>query len=316
MSEDVELPQSMLAARVERFGGPEVVEAQHIPVPKPRSGDVLIKVAAAGVGPWDALVRSGRSGLPQALPLTLGADLSGTVVDAGDSGFAKGTPVFGVTNTQFVGAQAEYAIAEAGRIVEKPVDLSFIAAAAFPVVAVTASTMLFELGRLELGQRVLIHGAAGSVGSLAVQLARRAGAEVVATCFSADVETVRALGADEIIDVTARPFVGAAKYADLVIDTVGGTTQRASFDVLIPGGRIVSSVSEPDQALADRAHVKASFFIVDVTRERLEVVVPTLPGLRLAVGELLPLAQVRRAHEMLAGSPHRPGKIVLTAGVN
>ena len=312
----IDLPSDMLAARIAATGGIEVIDIARLPVPRPGPGEVLVKVAAAGVGPWDALIRSGRSGMPQALPLTLGSDLAGTVLDPGGSDFAVGEAVFGVTNARFVGAQAEYAVAEANRIAVKAAALSFTEAAAIPVVAVTASTMLFEYGGLQLGQRVLIHGGAGSVGSLAVQFAKRAGAYVLATCFAKDVELVRSLGADEVIDVSAGSFVGAAKYADLVIDTVGGVTQTASFDIVVPGGRLISSVSEPDAALAEARHIQAKWFIVDVTRARLEAVAQLFRDrhIRILIGEVLQLDQIRLAHEMLAGKPHRPGKIVIAFG--
>lgn len=307
------IPRDMLAARIEKFGGVEVIEVARVAVPKPGAGEVLVKVHAAGVGPWDALVRANAGGLPQPLPLTLGSDLAGIVVDAGDSRFRPGDAVFGVANARFTGAQAEYAVAEAARIARKPPSLSFVAAAAVPVVAVTAWSMLFDLGALQLGQRVLIHGGAGSVGSLAVQFARRAGAHVIATCFSRDVALVRALGADEVIDVGTTPFAGAVKFADLVVDTVGGVTQAASFDILVPGGRLISSVSQPDAALAREHHVQAKYFIVDVTRARLETIAGVLAEgeTRILVGEVLGLDQIRLAHEMLAGKPHRRGKIVI-----
>lgn len=310
------VPNMMTAVTVERFGGIEAMRVASIPTPRPRGGEVLLQVEAAGVGPWDALVRSGKSGVAQTLPLVLGADVAGVVVDPGDSEFVLGDLVFGVTNASFTGAQAEYALAEARRLTRKPAGLSFLEAGAAPVIAVTAASMLFELGELKLGQRVLIHGGAGSVGSLAVQLAKRAGAQVIATAFAVDVSRVKSLGADEVININETPFVGAVKYADLVIDTVGGVTQTASFDVLVPGGRLVSSVSQPDAALATERHVKATWFIVDVTRERLEAVLPFLddPRTELLIGEVLPLKEVAIAHEMLAGRPHRAGKIVLRVG--
>lgn len=310
---DEDLPTKMLAARIERFGGIEVIDIARSPMPRPGAGEVLLKVAAAGIGPWDALVRTGKSGLPQPLPLTLGSDLSGIVADPGDSDFTVGDAVFGVTNARFTGAQAEYALAEAGRLTRKPATLSFVEAAAVPVVAVTASSMLFELGQLELGQRVLIHGGAGSVGSLAVQFAKRAGAHVIATCFAKDVALVQSLGADEVIDVGTTPFAKTVKYADLVIDTVGGVTQTASFDILVPGGRLISSVSQPDEALAGEHHVQGKWFIVDVTRAKLDDIAGLFATgrIKILVGEVLTLAEVPLAHEMLAGKPHRPGKIVI-----
>lgn len=307
------IPTGMRAARIAKFGGVEVIELVEVPVPRPGPGEVLVKVRYAGVGPWDALIRTGRGGLPQTLPLTLGSDLSGIVVAAGDSDFQNGDAVFGVTNARFVGAQAEYAAAEAGRLTRKPDELGFIEAAAMPVVAVTAWSMLFELGHLAIGQRVLVLGGAGSVGSLAVQLAKRAGGYVIATCFARDASRVRELGADEVVAVEAGPFTQAVKYADLVIDTVGGITQTASFDILVPGGRLVSSVSQPDPALAAERHVTGLWFIVDVTRARLDAVAAALGDgrIRVIVGEVLPLADIARAHAMLAGAPHRSGKIVI-----
>ncbi|GGF17795.1 quinone oxidoreductase [Youhaiella tibetensis] len=314
----MDIPASMLAARVAQYGPVDAISLDRIPVPEPGPGEVLIKVSAAGVGPWDAWIRAGKSALPQPLPLTLGADLSGEVVRVGEgsSSPAAGDLVFGVTNPRFVGAQAEYAVCQSRSVQRKPAGLGHIEAAAIPVVAVTAWSMVFDYGAIQLGQRVLVHGAAGNVGAYAVQMAKAAGAQVVATCFSADVARVEALGADDVIDVSVEPFAGRVKYADVVLDTVGGVTQTASFDILVPGGRLVSSVSPPDQALAAEHRVKADFFLVDVTAERLAHVAGLVETrkLHVAIGEILPLRSVRRAHEMLAGAPHRPGKIVLEVG--
>jgi NADPH:quinone reductase-like Zn-dependent oxidoreductase len=279
---------------------------------------VLVRVQAAGVGAWDAWVRGGRSAIPQPLPLTLGAELAGTVAAIGPdvTAFEPGDEVFGVTNPRFVGADAEYAIAAVRSLARKPAWLGFAEAAAVPVSSVTAWTMLVELGAVDIGQRVLIHGAAGNVGRYAVRLAKSLGAHVVATCFGADVEAVRALGADEVIDVSQSSFVGRVKYADLVIDTVGGVTQAASFDVLVPGGLLVSSVSEPDRTTAAQRRVRTTFFVVDVTSERLEALLPLFRSgvLMPLVGEVLELGAIAHAHAMLAGAPHRPGKIILLPG--
>src|SRR5262249_28407048 len=137
---------AMYAVRVHRFGGPEVMSYEDAPVPVPAADEVLVRVRAAGVGPWDALVRSGQSGLPQPLPLTLGSDLSGTIesVGADVSAFRPGQEVFGVTNPSFTDAYAQYALAKAASIASKPAKLDFVAAAGVPVVAVTARDMLFK----------------------------------------------------------------------------------------------------------------------------------------------------------------------------
>jgi NADPH:quinone reductase-like Zn-dependent oxidoreductase len=241
--------------------------------------------------------------------------LSGVVVEVGDGveDLAPGNSVFGVTNDHFVGAYAEFALADAARLARKPGGLRFIAAAGIPVVAVTARSMLFEYGGLQSDQRVLVHGAAGAVGNLAVQLAHYAGAKVIATCRARDVASVKNMGVDEVIDVDATDFVLATKPVDLVIDTVGGEIQRRSFYVVSPGGRLVSVVSAPDKALAAAAHVQAHYFVVDVRRAALVELGALFANgaLHENIGEVLPLSDVRLAHEMLAGRVHRRGKIVL-----
>ena len=152
---------------------------------------MLLRVKAAGVGPWDALIRSGRSVLPQPLPLTLGSDVAGVVesVGSGVSQFQAGDAVFGATNARFTGGYAEYAVASATKLARMPKRMGFIEAAAVPVVACTAWQMVFEHGAMDSTKRVLVHGAAGNVGAYAVQLAKRLAREVVATAFSDDART-------------------------------------------------------------------------------------------------------------------------------
>lgn len=306
---------TMRAVSVAAFGGVDTLEYLEVPCPQPGPGQVLVEVRAAGVGPWDAWVRTGKSALPQPLPLTPGADLAGVVVATGPGvgELAPGDAVFGVTNARFTGAYAEYAVAEAGMLAPKPPQLGYVEAAAVPVVASTAWQMLFEHGRLKAGQRVLIHGAAGSVGAYAVQLARRARATVVATAFADDLAYVERLGADQVIDAGATAFESVAKDIDVVIDLVGVDVQARSFAVLKPGGVLVSSVAPPDQERARRFGVRALFFLVAVTRTGLTRLGGLLASgeLSIAIGEMLPLAEARRAHAMLEGAPHRRGKIVL-----
>jgi NADPH:quinone reductase-like Zn-dependent oxidoreductase len=162
------------------------------------------------------------------------------------------TAVFGVTNARFTDAYAEYAIALSGMIARKPAGLDDIAAAVVPGVAVTAWQALFDEAHLAAGQAVLIHGAAGSVGAFAVQLGRRAGLRMIATAGAADLEYVRGLGADEVVDFPADRFEDKARAVDAVIDLVGSETQARSFAFLRPGGILVSAVSKPDQAEATR----------------------------------------------------------------
>jgi NADPH:quinone reductase-like Zn-dependent oxidoreductase len=307
----------MKAWRVHEFGPPEAMLLDTVPRPDPGPGEVLVKVHAAGVGPWDGWIRAGRSALPQPLPLTLGSDLSGEVAAVGAtvSDMAVGDEVFGVTNPQFIGAYAEYAVASAGMIAKKPSSLSYVEAASVPVIAVTAWQGLFEHARLEAGQTVVIHGAAGNVGAYAVQLARRARLRSIATAGTEDIDYVRALGADRVVDYRTQRFDDEIKDTDAVLDLVGGDTQTRSFQVLRPGGKLISTVSQPDQERAQRHGITAAFFLVDVTTERLGRIAELIDGgeLKTHVGVVLPLADARDAHMMLEGRRPRPkGKIVLS----
>jgi NADPH:quinone reductase-like Zn-dependent oxidoreductase len=310
---------TMMAWRVHAFGPPEVMTFERIPRPEPGPGEVLVKVEAAGVGPWDGWIRTGKSALPQPLPLTLGSDLSGEIVAMGTgvSGLRAGDQVYGVTNPRFVGAYAEYALASAEMVSNKPTSLSHIEAASVPVVAVTAWQALFDHAQLKAGQTVVIHGAAGNVGSYAVQLARDAHLQAIATAATDDISFVRDLGASTVIDYRTQRFEEKVRDADAVIDLVGGETQNRSFQVLRRGGKLISAVSNPDQKLAERHGVEASFFLVNVTRQNLAKIARLVDGgkLRTKVGAVLPLADAREAHLMLERvRPQPKGKIVLAVG--
>ena len=305
----------MQAIRIHHFGDLDSLVVEDVPRPTPGQGEVLLRVKAAGVGPWDALIRSGHSVLPQPLPLTLGSDVSGVVEElgAGVSQFQVGDAVFGATNGRFTGGYAEYAVAAAAKLAKKPHRLGFIEAASVPVVACTAWQMVFEHGAVDSTKRVLVHGAAGNVGAYAVQLAKRVAREVIATTPSSGLTYVRSLGVDHVIDVQTSRFEEGLTDVDVVLDTIGGDTQDRSFAVLKPGGVLVSAVSEPDQQKAARHGVRALFFLVDVSSRRLEQLAALIQAGELTTntGDVLSLADARVAHEMLAGRPHKRGKILL-----
>lgn len=253
---------TMMAWRVHEFGPPQVMQFEALSRPEPGPGEVLVKVAAAGAGPWDGWIRAGKSALPQPLPLTLGSDLSGEIVALGPgvSQRRAGEQVYGVTNSRFVGSYAEYALASAEMVSGKPNSLTHAEAASAPVIAVTAWQALFDHAQLRAGQTVVIHGAAGNVGSYAVQLARHAGVQTIATVSTADASFVRNLGANTVIDYRSQRFEEEVRDADGVIDLVGGETQSRSFQVLRRGGKLISAVSRPDQDLAKQHGVEATFF--------------------------------------------------------
>jgi NADPH:quinone reductase-like Zn-dependent oxidoreductase len=306
----------MMAWRVHTFGPPDVMKFEEVPRPAPGSGEVLVRVKAAGVGPWDAWIRAGKSALPQPLPLTLGSDLAGEIVGVGEgvSDLRAGDEVYGVTNPRFTGGYAEFAVASAAMISKKPRSLSFVQAASVPVIALTACQALFDYARLEAGQTVVIHGAAGNVGAFAVQLAHRAGVRIIATAAASDVGFLRDLGASTVIDFHTQRFEEQVRSADAVIDLVGGETQTRSFQVLRRGGKLISAVSPPDQDIAQSHGVEATFFLVNVTSSHLARIAALLDGgeLRAHVGAVLPLADACEAHLMLDHLRLQPkGKIVL-----
>jgi NADPH:quinone reductase-like Zn-dependent oxidoreductase len=308
----------MRASRVHHFGPPDVIVLDDVPKPAPGAGEVLVRVHAAGVGPWDGWIRSGKSVLPQPLPLTLGSDLSGIVAELGTgvTDLAVGDEVYGVTNTQFTGACADYAVATAGMIAKKPRSVSYVEAASVPVVAVTAWQMLFDHAGLKAGHTVLILGGAGNVGAYAIQFARLKGVRVIATDVAEHVSELRRLGADQAVDVGAVRFEDVTGPVDAVIDTLGGESQRRALSVVAPGGVVISAVSQPDASEVERRGVRASFMLVNVNTRSLIEISALIDGgtvIKPRVGLVLPITDVIQAHELLEGlrKPRPAGKIVI-----
>lgn len=305
----------MRAVRIHRFGPPAVLVVEDIQQPVPGPGEVLVRVAATGVGPWDALIREGRSKISPAPPLTLGSDLSGVIEALGPdvADFKRNDEVYGVTNPQFCGANADFAIASANMVAKKPKRLSHLEAASAPVIAVTAWQMLFEHAQVAEQQRVLILGAGGNVGAYAVQLAAMKGLNITAVVGSKDAEYARSLGAESVLDYQSGNFEELISPVDAVIDTVGGETRERARRVVKRGGIIVSVVST--DPIQERSGVRSVFFYVDVTTARLNAISKLFEDSILLphVGSVLLLGEARIAHEMLAGAPHNRGKIVLKA---
>ena len=307
----------MKAARIHAFGGPDVIVIDDIPRPTPGPRELLIRVTAAGVGPWDALIRAGKTAIKPPFPFILGSEFAGTVEQVGDavSSFSIGDRVYGATNPEFIGGYTEFAVASAGMVALAPRSLNDLEAASAPVVAVTAWQMVHEYGEATAGQTALILGGAGNVGAYAVQLARGAGLHVVATASARDAEVVRSMGADEVLDYRAVGFPDAVSNVDLVLDTVGGETLARAAKLVKPRGSLVSVVT-PFPAEQDFPRIRTAFFYVEVTTSRLATLTSLFErgALRPHVGSVVPLAQARLAHEMLAGAPHARGKIVWRVG--
>lgn len=306
--------ETMIAMRVHEFGPPDAIIAESIAVPAPEPDEVLIRVHAAGVGPWDGWIRSGKSVLPQPLPLTLGSDVAGVVERVGGDviGRSPGDTVYGVTNPRFTGGYAELAVCKAAMIATKPGNLSFIEAASAPVVAVTAWQMLFDEAKLTEGQTALIQGAAGNVGSYAVSLAHSAGVRVIASAREGQFDYLRGLGADEVC--LSSELARYSGKVDAVIDLVGGVAQLPLLACVRPGGSLVTAVPPAPTAEAKLRDVRASFLLVHVETRYLDELTMRFEAgeIHPHVGTVLPLTEARSAHEMLERiRPAKPGKIVL-----
>jgi NADPH:quinone reductase-like Zn-dependent oxidoreductase len=300
------------AARIHSFGPPDVVVVEDVPMPSPGLNEVLVRVMAAGVATWDAIIREGKSKVSPQPPLTLGSDFSGVVekVGPGVTGFAPADEVYGVTNPQFCGAQAEFAVAASGMVARKPQSLNHVEAASAPVIAVTAWQMLFQYAQAMRGQTAMVVGAAGNVGAYAVQMAVDAGIHVVAIAHLDDEDLLRSLGVKSIIDSSTHAFEQDLPQVDAILDTVGGSTLQRCVAALKPGGKLVTSVStQPLPA-------EAIFFYAEVTTARLQTLTTLFDARRITarVGSILPLSEARQAQLMLAGAPHKSGKIVLQVG--
>jgi NADPH:quinone reductase-like Zn-dependent oxidoreductase len=282
------------------------------PTPEPGEGEVLVRVHAAGliatelswVPTWTM-----RTGEPRPLPVIPGHEFSSeiTALGAGVKDVDVGDLVYGLNDWYHDGAQAEYCVARVADFATKPASIDHIQAAATPISALTAWQGLIERGRLVAGERVLIHGAAGGVGVFAVQLARWRGARVTGTASLANLDFVRGLGADEVIDYQATRFEDVLRDIDVVFDTVGGQTLERSWCVLQPGGRLVTIAASGERTADQRT--RAAFFIVEPSRSQLEEIAWLIDSgaIRPIVGSVFPLGDARQAYQ------HKPahGKVVL-----
>lgn len=314
----------MRSAQMKGYGSSEVVEInQNAAAPNdPSDGKVLVKVKAAGVNPIDWKIREGymQQMIPLQFPSTLGMDFSGTIekVGAGVSGFNVGDDeVYGQASVTRggSGAFAEIALANADSIAHKPKSLNHQEAAGLPLVGVSAWQALVETIGLTDGQKkILIHGGAGGIGSIAIQLAKRLGAYVATTASTNDKQFVKELGADEVIDYKTQTFEDLLPHDyDAVFDTVGGETYKRSFEVLKRGsGMIVSMLEQPNQQLMEQFGVKAIFQSTQVNRERLTKLAQWVDqnNIRVNVDRTFPLEEAGKALDYQK-DVHPRGKVVL-----
>lgn len=279
------------------------------PKPAPGPDQVLVEVHAAGVNPFDITVREGRARQMAELdfPATLGGDFAGTVVGTGEAVYGQAGALSGN------GSFAEYVPVNTSQLAAKPEKLDFVQAASLPLAAVSAYQALVDHIGLKADQKILIHGGAGGIGSLAVQLAKHLGAYVAATASARDMDFVKDLGADEVIDYGSQDFTGLIKDYDAVFDTVGGETNRKSYGVLRPGGALVSMAAQPDEEAVSRHGIKYTAQFTRATTERLKAVAGLADKgiLKPQIDKVFPLDQAPEALEYLkTGKP--AGKVVIS----
>jgi NADPH:quinone reductase-like Zn-dependent oxidoreductase len=305
--------QIMRAVRFHEYGAPGVLTVEDVRRPEPGAGEVLIQVHAAGVNQIDWKLRAGylQQYMPLELPHILGFDLAGTVqeVGTGVTGFAPGQAVFG----RGAGTYAEYAVAPVTSLALKPENLSFDEAATLAIGGITAWSGLFDAADLRRGQRILVQGAAGGVGSYAVQFAKWKGAHVAGTASTENLKYVRALGADEVIDYTAGPVEDTIADLDVVFDTVGGTVTDASWPLLRPGGILVVIAGTPDEEAAGRHGVRTAGVqgppdASGILRELAGLI--ESGAVQPQVGKVFSLDEAARAHAQ-SETNHGRGRIVL-----
>ena len=315
----------MKAVRIHAFGGPEVLQLEDIARPVPAADEILIKLYASGVNPVDWVVREGGNDALRpylTLPMTLGWDAAGVVEALGSAvtGFEKGDAVYGVPNFPGDGSYAEYCAAKASQFALKPKSLGFTEAAGVPLAGLTAWTALFAYGKLQAGQRILIQGASGGVGSLAVQFAKAKGAYVIGAASAGNLEYLRQLGADEAIDYQSQPVDELVRDVDVVLEAspLRDNAERVKAVTILKGGGIFVTVNTDfpfDEAVQEALAQKQATGELSANQPRQEWLTEIAQlidagKVKVLVSKVFPLAQVAEAHRE-SQTWHVRGKLVL-----
>jgi len=308
---------TMKAVRIHEYGGPEVLKYEDAPRPEPGPGEVLIRVHAAGVNPVDWKVRAGfaKERMKYKMPFIPGWDVSGVVesIGSGVARLKKGDDVYSKPDIGRDGSYAEYTVVKESEVALKPKSIDHVHAAAVPLAALTAWQALFDAAKLSAGQTVLIHGAAGGVGSFAVQFAKMKGARVIGTASKRNHEFLRSLGADETIDYNTTKFEDVARGMDVVLDTITGEEmEQRSYQAMKKGGIYVSVLMSPSAEKAAAQGVRCAHTFVQSNVTQLDEITKMIDSgrLKLTIEHVFPLTEARAAQESNA-TGHTRGKIVL-----
>ncbi len=306
--------KTMKAAQINRYGADAVEINPDAPPPVPEKGKIVVKVHAAGVNPFDWKLREGymQSVIALTFPATLGGDFSGVAVETGEEVYGQAIVVGGGS-----GSFAEFALAPTKSIARKPKAVSHLEAAAIPLTGVSALQVLTEHMQLSAGQEILIHGGAGGIGTMAIQVAKHIGAYVATTATGDELTYVKELGADEAIDYKKQRFEEVVQNYDAVFDTVGGETYARSFQVLKKGGVVVSMIEQPNEALMKQQGATAIAQNTRVTTERLEKLAALVDQgtIKVHIDKIFPLEEAGEALTYLQ-TGHPRGKVVIQVREN
>jgi NADPH:quinone reductase-like Zn-dependent oxidoreductase len=306
---------AIITVRIHEFGGIETLQVEDVEPSMPDATEILVKVRAASVNPVDFKIRSGKYPAvnEDRLPYILGRDASGIVekCGAGAEKFKIGDEVFGIVGIHG-GGYAQKVVMAQNAVAAKPANLDHVHAAAVPLAGQTAWQGLFRYGELKSGQRILIHGGSGGVGHFAVQFANARGAHVTTTVSTGNVEFVRSLGADVVIDYKKEPFEQAAREIDMVFDLIDGETRQRSWGVLKKGGILVTTLTEPSQQIARQHGVRATRYTVQADGEELKEIALLLEAgkVKPVVSQTFPLDRAADALAAVERGRSR-GKLVL-----
>lgn len=305
----------MKAVQFNEYGDASVLRVADIEKPSASAGQVLVDVAAVSLNPFDSKLRDGvmKEMIPLNLPITIGGDIAGVIADASDSSYAVGDKVYGQANAVAgnSGAFAEFAATKADQIAKAPSNLSLEEAASLPLIGVSALQAVHDHLKVQSGQKLFIHGGGGGIGGVAIQIAKSVGAYVATTATGSDIDYVRSLGADEVIDYVSEDYAETLSSYDAAFDTVGDDFDKM-LGILTNGGKAVSMIASADEGRVSELGVTAHTQGTQVTTEKLDALRALVESgvVTVRIGKTFPLEQVVEAFQ--AREAGEKGKVVVT----
>lgn len=308
----------MKSAQIDEYGDTSVIQIKEVEKPSLKPDQVLVEVYASSINPFDTSIRAGymKDIIPLEFPVTLGGDIAGVVAEVGEdvTGLSVGDKIFGQANVVAgnSGAFAEYSATKASQIAKSPTNTNFNESASLPLVGVSALQALTEHIKLQSGQKIFIHGGAGGIGTIAIQIAKNLGAYVATTATDTGIDYVKQLGADEVIDYKDQDFSEILSDFDAVFDAVGGDDFNKSFKILKKNGTAVTMIADPDQDKAEKLNITAIRQATHVSTDRLSALAKLIEDKIVTphVDAVFSLEEIRKAFELRESGAVK-GKVVI-----